>query len=242
MRHWKAAALTLAGICLYLCMFATIAYNRVTNHTIMLQGFYQFADTSLKGVPASAYPDYAAAITDYLKDKRDDLNVTAGDGSPREQFSEKELTHMRDVRGIVRGLGAFRFISGGLALALVGLYWAQARKKESREQMARAILSGMASGAYILLGVVLALALWGVFNFTGLFITFHKVFFRNDLWLLNPNRDLLIMLMPTRFFIWYARDIVFHCWPALAVMLAAMGAGATIKQERCRRERDDELQ
>ena len=70
----------------------------------------------------------------------------------------------------------------------------------------------------------LAAAFVSLYAFEAAFIALHRLLFANNLWLLNPNRDLLIMLMPTRFFIWYARDIVFRCWPALAVMLAAMGA------------------
>jgi len=224
MRFLKAAALTLAGLCVFLCMLASVTHAAVTDNTKMLQGFRLFADTSLKGVPASAYPDYSEAITGYLRDERDDLTVTSADGAAREQFSEKELAHMADVRGIVRGLSTFRYVSGGLALALAGLYWLAARKRESREQIYRAALRGLAAGAYVLLGAVLILALWGAANFTGLFITFHKVFFRNDLWLLNPKQDLLIMLMPTRFFVWYARQIAVACWPVLAVMLAALAA------------------
>ena len=224
MRHWKAAALTLAGICLYLCMFATIAYNRVTNHTIMLQGFYQFADTSLKGVPASAYPDYSKAITEYLLGKRDGLDVTAADGTQREGFSDKELAHMKDVRAIVQGLGLFRYITGGICLLTFTLYWAAERKRRSREEITRGILNGAAAGGYVLLGLALALAIWGAVNFDGLFITFHKAFFRNDLWLLDPRQDLLIMLMPTRFFTWYAGQILTACWPVLAMMIAVAAA------------------
>ena len=37
-------------------------------------------------------------------------------------------------------------------------------------------------------------------NFNGLFVTFHKVAFTNDGWLLNPKTDLLLRLMPTQFF------------------------------------------
>ena len=230
MRFLRAAALTLAGMCAYLCMFAAIAHSRVTDYTMMLQGFYQFADTSLKGVPASAYPDYAAAITDYLKGRRDDLDVTAADGTKREGFSDKELAHMKDVRAIVQGLGLFRYATGGLCLLILGGYWWLKRRRESRERIFRDILNGAAAGTWLLAGVVLALALWGIVNFDGLFITFHKVFFRNDLWLLNPWQDLLIMLMPTPFFVWYARQIALSCWPVLAMMIAVGVARIKLKR------------
>ena len=56
-------------------------------------------------------------------------------------------------------------------------------------------------------------------NFDGLFITFHKIAFTNDLWLLNPNTDVLMALMPLPFFIWYAGEILKAMGPALGMML-----------------------
>ena len=56
-------------------------------------------------------------------------------------------------------------------------------------------------------------------DFDSLFILFHKVAFTNDLWLLNPQTDLLIRLMPIEFFISYAA-IIGCCW--LLGMLAML--------------------
>ena len=44
------------------------------------------------------------------------------------------------------------------------------------------------------------LLLWAAVSFDGLFLTFHRVAFRNDLWLLDPRTDLLIRLMPSALF------------------------------------------
>lgn len=41
-------------------------------------------------------------------------------------------------------------------------------------------------------------------DFNKYFIKFHEIFFTNDLWLLNPLTDRMIMLLPEVFF----RDIV----------------------------------
>ena len=70
-------------------------------------------------------------------------------------------------------------------------------------------------GLWLLLGAGLtALALSG---FDSFFIGFHKLFFDNDLWLLNPQTDLLIALMPTPFFIWYGGEILKRLLPAAAL-------------------------
>ena len=224
-RFLRAAAGIAAGVCVFLCILLSVVYAQVTNANQMYSGFIQFADTSAKGVPASAYGAYAQALTQYMTGARDDLTVTAADGTAYPAFSEKEMAHMADVRGLVRGIGFLRFIFGGAGLLILGLMvWRRSRQGETREQALRAVVRYLAGGALVLFGLVLALGAWGFISFDSLFVAFHQVAFRNRLWLLNPRENLLIMLMPTRFFIWYARDIVFHCWPALAVMLAAMGA------------------
>ena len=45
-------------------------------------------------------------------------------------------------------------------------------------------------------------------NFTKYFILFHKIFFSNNLWILNPDTDRLINIVPEPFFIDTAIRIV----------------------------------
>ena len=59
-------------------------------------------------------------------------------------------------------------------------------------------------GAVVSLAGVIALGVWGLADFDSLFVTFHRVAFTNDLWLMNPATDLILRLMPTGFFIRYA--------------------------------------
>lgn len=44
------------------------------------------------------------------------------------------------------------------------------------------------------------LAGWTFVDFDAFWTTFHKIAFRNDLWLLNPATDLMINLFPAEFF------------------------------------------
>ena len=66
------------------------------------------------------------------------------------------------------------------------------------------------------------LVLWAVADFDGLFLTFHRLAFRNDLWLLNPRTDLLIRLMPEDLFIDLGLKGLAAFVPGLALLLIAM--------------------
>ena len=49
-------------------------------------------------------------------------------------------------------------------------------------------------------GMLIILAIWGCVDFASLFDRFHRVLFTNDLWLLNPETDLLIRICPEGMF------------------------------------------
>ena len=52
-----------------------------------------------------------------------------------------------------------------------------------------------------LLGALGVLALIIASDFNRAFIAFHHIFFRNNLWQLNPDRDWVIRLLPEGFFL-----------------------------------------
>ena len=62
-----------------------------------------------------------------------------------------------------------------------------------------------------------AFAIWAAADFSGAFTFFHETLFTNDLWLLNPETDLLLRLLPEQFFADFAGVIAVR---ALAYMLA----------------------
>ena len=79
--------------------------------------------------------------------------------------------------------------------------------------------------ACCMLAFVALLALLAAMDFDRLFILFHQIAFTNNLWLLNPQTDLLIRLMPTQLFIDYAQ-IIGIVWAALMGVLLII---ATVK-------------
>ena len=52
----------------------------------------------------------------------------------------------------------------------------------------------------VILAILLALGIAIYTNFDAFWTTFHHIFFRNDLWLLNLRTDILIMIVPPDFF------------------------------------------
>ena len=217
----------LISLVAWLSMLCSIAATAVTNEALMNQGFLQFSQTAHLGVPASRYGDYAHGLCQYLDGKTALTQIKdAETGEGVNAFSDKENAHLQDVRGIVRFLKAARYVGGGLVIgALALLYFLQ--KREQPRMLAHAV-RGFSHSALFLLLFASALAVWGIVNFDGLFVTFHKVAFTNDLWLLNPNTDVLLALMPLPFFTWYVVEILKSMLPVLVMMALVIVASTRI--------------
>ncbi|MBQ7184315.1 MAG: DUF1461 domain-containing protein [Clostridia bacterium] len=125
-------------------------------------------------------------------------------------FTDREILHLKDCAGLVRGLLLYGLSAAAAGAAGCVFILARFRKR---------FFSGLAGTSIVLTGLMLLTAVWGVLDFDGLFITFHKVFFRNDLWLLDPRKHLLIQLMPTGFFSAYTGIILLRVLPVPAALL-----------------------
>ncbi|MBQ9092149.1 MAG: TIGR01906 family membrane protein [Anaerotignum sp.] len=132
-------------------------------------------------------------MMDYLKGDREDLVVnTIVDGEEREFFNEKEKRHMVDVQGLF--LGAMKLREGAALLSL--LLGAYLLLKEQGMILLRMLQWGI--GLFI--GSMAGLAALIATDFTKYFTYFHLIFFDNDDWILNPETDLLINIVPEGFF------------------------------------------
>lgn len=199
-------------------LMASVAASQAVSTPLMQRGFLQFSQTAHLHVPASRYGEYAQAIARYLDGKSDRVQIKAVDEGQAllDAFSPRENQHLQDVRGIITALKWARWLGGGATLLILALLYL--RNGNNRAWLAAAA-RGFAAAALFLLLIAAALTIWGAVNFRGLFWTFHQVIFPNDLWLLNPQTDLLISLMPLPFFTWYTGEMGKALLPILGVML-----------------------
>lgn len=105
-------------------------------------------------------------------------------------FNEKEKQHLKDVRQIIKYLILTLYFTAALA-AIIGTISFRKNKR----------LFGKA----LFLGGLLTVALLTIMffllsNFESTFLQFHRIAFSNDLWILNPLTDKLIVMFPESFF------------------------------------------
>jgi len=135
-------------------------------------------------------------LLDYLVGKTDSLEVIATiDGVEQEVFNQNEIAHMIDVQVLFVNTVLIRNISIGL-MFISGILLYLLNKKDTVSVLVDGIKQ-----ASLMLGVVFVfLVTFAVLDFDSFWVYFHKVLFRNDLWLLNPYTDNLILMVPLPFF------------------------------------------
>ncbi|MEO8539679.1 MAG: TIGR01906 family membrane protein [bacterium] len=143
-------------------------------------------------------PQLDAAADDLVRYFEDDRSVLRIPVTINDQqvslFNEKETSHMRDVKTLIRLVFRLNEISLAVIIAYVGAVVLWSRERSLRD-LARYSLMGVGLGA-VFVGVI------GVFAITGFdaaWSQFHRIVFRNNDWILDPRKDRLIQMFPEPF-------------------------------------------
>ena len=159
-------------------------------------------------------------LLNYMRARRDDLDGIRAtvNGVEQEFFSQRDKDHMIDVRVLYDRLFMVRNVSFWGFLAMLGLM--AITKSPVRHLLARCSREVMAG--FLILSAVTAAAI--ALDFERAFEVFHWMFFDNDLWILSPPRDRLVMMVPTEFFV----NISIFIGSLIAAVPVAIIVGATV--------------
>ena len=195
----KTAAARLCGFLLVwaviLFTLAAAVYGIAGDGDLLSREMLRHAPPETTGLPETEYPGVGRMTAAYLTGQEDNFQYIWTDADDRGYigFQAHEADHMADCRGLIGLAGTLRWITGAAALLLAGI----GILLRSRKAFAGGMLTGLCAAGVLVAGI----AVWALVNFDGLFITFHRVAFTNEGWLLDPRTDLLIRLMPVHFFV-----------------------------------------
>lgn len=220
----RKGLLTLVSLIVCVGLVFSMALSCVYNKAHMTNAFQTYAQETREDILVSDYETIAGEIIRYLSTGKDEDIPMLRDEL---LFSDKENQHLKDCSNLTRGMGYVRLVSILLVLVLFIMVMVK-KDPEKRKKRVDELFRCFAAGTGILVSVLLVLFVWGLSDFESLFLAFHHVAFRNDLWILDPGQDLLIQLMPYEFFVDYMVYIVKTCAPALILIVAAPIAGAVM--------------
>lgn len=190
--------ISLSLVCLALSIELN-AYNK--NFYIKSYDRYGIEEVTNKSM------DQLSKVTDgiisYLKNQ-------GGDELLEPYFNEREILHMRDVQWLFNLARWIKWIGILVSLGIL-LYF---KRKKEHNLLGKTVSLGLFSN-HILLGI---LAILATRDFNKYFTYFHLIFFRNDLWILDPRTDLMIQMLPEEFFMNMAANIMLSFFVLLAII------------------------
>ena len=160
-------------------------------------GFDRYDIPTYTGLERSELLSAARQIRDYFNNDEEFLSVGVVLRGVRVNnlFNDREVLHMKDVKGLVRGVYILQEIAF-LYLVAFAVGGFLVSKRAFAPQMVRY----MGWGGAATLGLVVFVGLVALIGFDRLFLAFHLISFSNDLWQLDPSRDFLIAMFPEAFF------------------------------------------
>ena len=160
-------------------------------------GFDRYDIPARAGIERSELMKAAGQIRDYFSNDAEDLaiRVVVRGIRVRNLYNDREVAHMRDVKGLVRGVYLVHLLAGAYlaSFAVVGL-------AIGRRRFLPLLGRSAGLGGALTVALVLLVGLASLAGFDRLFLAFHLVSFSNDLWQLDPSRDYLIAMFPQGFF------------------------------------------
>ena len=181
-------------LCLPLLLLSASIGGAANSISLYKYGFEKYEVSKTTGLSDAELDKAARGLIHYFNSSEVTINLTVvKDGQSFTLFNEREVVHLKDVKGLFR-LDYWIFLGTLIySLAFAGfIMW----RREWRH-----LALGLIWGSGLTLGLMLVLGIGALLNFDQFFLQFHLLSFANELWLLDPSKDYLIMLFPRGF--WY---------------------------------------
>jgi len=186
---------------IFLFSYKYVLYNK---------GFYE-EEFSKNGV----YEKYNKADVDEEHDKIMEFLLTTKSIGETKMLSEQGIQHLKDVKILMRNIEYFSYF---IVIVVFGLFaYLHFKHKKKDILFAKATLfSGIISSVVLLILYFLSR------NFNWFFVKFHEIAFSNDLWLMDPEKTMLVNLYPDQFW-WDAFAKIIWIVMIVSVMFVLMG-------------------
>jgi integral membrane protein (TIGR01906 family) len=209
-------------------LFLSAAFRIPASSALMYEVLFDKYDVGFTtGLDEAGLRTAANGLVRYFNSNAEHISlVVTRNGEPFTLFNEREVVHLKDVKGLFEFDRNVLLVTSGVALLHAAL--CLVRKATAWRRLAGAAFTGSCITIALMVGAGIGMT----FNFDGLLLQFHLFSFANDFWLLDPRTDYLIMLI-TQGFMYDASFIVAGA-AALGALLVGGASGVYLLQQRRR--------
>lgn len=144
--------------------------------------FGDFDSLVEKGISKQSALENVSFFVSYLKGQEDNLSVTF--------LNQKEIEHMKDVKNIFNFINYIVIFFMIVSVVFFFVFY--------KKNVLLIYKPYLLSFAFSIVFVILLILFFTYFD--SAFLMMHKVLFNNDLWIMNPNQDFMILLFSHEFF------------------------------------------
>ena len=211
-------------ICLPILLFTASVAIAFNSPWLYSYGFGKYDISTVTGINLPELNGAAHAIISYWNSGEEYINVMVEkDGQPFTLFDGHEVMHLKDVKSLVRLDYVALIVTGLYITAYVTLaFWY--RHPAYRRDLA---IAGFGGGT-LSLAVLAVVGVMALADFDGFWRQFHLLSFTNDLWLLDPSRDYLIMMFPEGF--WFDSVLFVAGLTVFLALLVGVPSGLYLKK------------
>lgn len=173
-------------LCVPVLLITTNVRLAVNDIRLYEYGFNKYNVSTVTKLDDAELIEVAHQIIDYFNSDEELLEVDI--------FSQREVAHMTDVKGLVRLAYSVQLASLVYIAAYIAISFA-IKRRAFWQELAKRLLWG----SWATIAILIALGFWALTGFESLFLFFHLVSFTNDLWQLSAG-DYMLLMFPQGFF------------------------------------------
>ena len=160
-------------------------------------GFQKYGIESVTGIEMGQLELAGEKIRDYFSNDQDYLviDIERHGQKIKNLYNQREILHMKDVKNLIQLIYSIQIWSLLLFITLILIGFLSIRLRKFSN-----VIDPISWGGGLTLWIAAVVGILSLFGFQRLFLFFHLVSFDNDLWILDPTRDYLIMMFPQGFF------------------------------------------
>ncbi len=222
MKILKIVAQWLFILCLPLLLLTASLSVAMNCHALYEYGFSKYDISRVTGLAPVELSKAADGLINYFNSSEEYINVTVTkNGQPFTLFNEREVQHLKDVKGlfwlcyyVLIGVGTYALTFMGVTL----FWWRDKRR----------LGWGLLGGGVLTLALMAVIGIMIALNFSAFFLQFHLLSFANDFWQLNPATDYLLMMFPEGF--WFDATLFIAIGTGIMAVILG-GAGWWLKKK-----------
>ena len=228
LRILSAIAIGLFILCIPIFLLTTNLAWAVNSVRLYEYGFNKYDVREATGIEDEELLVAAREMIHYFNWGKEPIQITISAPDGEELFSEREVAHLRDVKGLIGLCYHLKEATFGylVAFAIGGFIWQRRRFAPFSNLLAKM----MVGGSILTIALLIVVGIVALVSFDWLFLNFHRLFFSGDSWILSGY---LPQMFPPGFFYDAALFIV-GAIIVEALVIGGMGGFVVLRRVRSR--------